>query len=192
MAAIGCAMMDIFANHSRTHLILLRPTIETGRSIGFLPGDVLEKITPFFGACTQALSKVAFKVPPGMVEFHALGFERGISYENCVVILDEAQNASYAQLTMLLTRLGANCKMIILGDPQQSDIRPTIDEYDCDLDACIDALDGLSGVKHIEFPDSENLRHPLIKKMIKRLNALKNGDTPATPRYGSNGQVAKK
>lgn len=168
-AAVASACLDLTAN-SNKKLLFLRPTVEAGRSIGFLPGTLDEKIDPYFGAFKQILKKVALHLPEDRLCFEALGFQRGVTYENCVAILDEAQNADFRQLKMLLTRLGANAKLLILGDAEQSDLRPTVPDYDCDLLAVVDALEGLERVAIIDFDPSESLRRPLITKILHRLH----------------------
>lgn len=170
MAAVGAACQEIQSAGGRKHLLVLRPAVETGKTLGYLPGSVSEKIEPFMGSFTQALSKVVLGFPPGFCKFEALGFQRGMSYEDCVVILDEAQNANYAQLKMLLTRFGRGCRMYVLGDPDQADIKPTVPDYDVDLDAVVDALAGLPRVAVVEYPATDSLRHPLVAKILRRLN----------------------
>lgn len=173
MAAVGAAMQDIQASRGRKSLLVLRPAVEAGKTLGYLPGGVDEKIMPYMGSFTQALKKVAFNLPPGFTRFEALGFQRGMTYEDCIVCADEMQNATYAQIVMLLTRLGRNSKILVLGDPDQADIRSTVPDYDVDLDAAVDALTGLARVGLVEFSQQESLRHPLIAKMLRRLNALR-------------------
>lgn len=169
MAAVGCACLDLAAAADKK-LLFLRPAVEAGRSLGHLPGTLEEKIDPFMAAFKQTLKKVALNLPVERICFEAVGFQRGMTYENCIVVVDEAQNLTRSQLVMLLTRLGSNAKIIFLGDPEQSDIKPTAADYDCDLDAVADALDGLERIAVIDFDANESLRNPLIAQMLKRLS----------------------
>lgn len=169
IAAVGLAAMDVMSPGSpRKRIVCVRPAVEADRGLGFLPGTLDEKLAPYTAPIKHSLNKVSFRFPPELITFEALAFARGVTYEDCVVILDEAQNCTTRQLKLFLTRLGRNCRMVISGDPDQSDIRPTGD-YDCDLEGVVDKIESLPGVKVVDFPEGDSLRHPLIGKMLKCL-----------------------
>lgn len=170
LAAVGLAAKDITSQGSvRKRIVCVRPAVEADRGLGFLPGTLDEKLAPYTQPIKHSLSKVSYRFPVELVTYEALAFARGVTYEDCVVILDEAQNCTTRQLKLFLTRLGKNCKMVVTGDPEQSDIRPTQGEWDCDLDYVVEALDGLPGVGVIDFPETDSLRHPLVGQILTRL-----------------------
>ena len=113
---------------------------------------------------------MAYKLPEEMTLFQPLAYMRGDTFENTVLFLDEAQNASYSQLKMFITRMGQNSKVIISGDPDQTDLKPkNKDKQTCDLMAVVKRLEGLQSVGIIDFSNEESLRHPLIKSVLSRL-----------------------
>lgn len=169
-AAVGVACQDLIKNPTR-QLILLRPEIEAGRSLGHLPGTLEEKLDPYMAPFKQILKKITYDLPETRVSFQAVGFSRGITYDNSVVIIDECQNLSFNQLKLLMTRLGKDSKMILCGDPDQTDIKSSLPEFDVDLDAVTDALEGLEKVAVIEFPASQSFRHQLVSRILGRLSS---------------------
>lgn len=110
------------------HLLLIRPAVEAGEQLGFLPGDMGEKmdpyLRPFFDILNERMSKrgVEDAMKDGRIEIAPIGFQRGRTYDNSIILVDEAQNATYAQLKMLLTRVGEDSKVIVTGDHTQTDI----------------------------------------------------------------------
>ncbi len=143
--------------------------IEVGASVGFLPGSIEEKYAPYLGAVQPILSKMAFKLPPDVIRYEPLTFLRSLTFENCVAVLDEAQNATLSQIKLFLTRMGENCKMIVAGDSSQCDIKPTCRDYYVDLDYVMDKLEGVTGVSVLDFDPCQILRHPLVGEFNKRL-----------------------
>ncbi len=168
--AVGLAAKDI-QEKKRKRIVFLRPAVECGRSLGSLPGTLEEKLEPYKQPFLQALKKVSYKFPDALCEFQAVSYVRGITWEDSVVILDESQNLTYHELKTLITRLGKNSKLLILGDPTQSDTRPT--QYDCwtDLELVVEKLESLGGIGVVDFDPNENLRNPLISKILKRLDS---------------------
>ena len=151
-------------------IILTRPNIETGASLGFLPGTLEEKylpyLEPFDSVFTKMLGRGFYEwaIKNKTIDPRPLGFMRGATFENSIVLLDEAQNATKQELKMFLTRIGKNCKIVISGDPSQSDISNS---------GLLDASDRLShieGVEVVEFLDSDIVRSRLCKQIIIAYN----------------------
>lgn len=151
-------------------IILARPAVEAGESLGFLPGDLKEKIDPYLKPLYDSLldmippDKYAKYIENGMVEIVPLAFMRGRTLDNCFVILDEAQNATDTQLKMFLTRMGPNAKVIITGDLSQVDLPKH--QYS-GLQKAITVLGKIKGIAVVEFSISDVLRHRLVKEIIK-------------------------
>jgi len=147
-------------------IILTRPNIETGRGLGFLPGSIDEKyapyLLPFDAIFSKALGKgfYEYALKNKDIEPTPLGFLRGSTFENCIVLVDEAQNCTKEELKMLLSRIGRNCKMIISGDTEQADI-----EYSGLSDA-VDRLEGIPGIEIVEFLDEDIVRSKMCKQII--------------------------
>jgi phosphate starvation-inducible PhoH-like protein len=167
--AMVFAIQDILQRH-RSKIILTRPTVEAGESLGFLPGDFNEKVAPYMTPmydCYHTLCPgmtLKNKILEQAFEVAPLAFCRGRTFNNSVCILDEAQNATRAQLKLFLTRFGTNSKIIITGDPQQTDIG-----VDSGLNNILTRLHGLAGVGVVRFTDMDIVRHPLIAAVLKRL-----------------------
>ena len=147
-------------------IILTRPNVETGRGLGFLPGDLSEKfapyLAPFDAIFTKALGKGFYEycLKTKDIEPIPLGFLRGSTFENCVVLVDECQQMTAVEFKMMLSRIGNNCKMIFSGDGGQSDI------HDSGLDDAINRLEGIEGIEIIEFLDSDIVRSNMCKQII--------------------------
>lgn len=147
-------------------IILTRPNVETGRGLGFLPGTLEEKyapyLEPFDQIFTTQLGKgfYEYALKAKAIEAKPLGFMRGATFENCIVLVDEAQNATRGELKMLLTRIGKNCKMIVSGDHEQSDIP------DSGLLDAVNRLEGIHGVEVVHFLDSDIVRSKMCKQII--------------------------
>ena len=147
-------------------VILTRPNVETGRGLGFLPGTLEEKyapyLLPFDSIFTKALGKGFYEycLKNKDIEPTPLGFLRGTTFDNCIVLVDEAQNCSKEEMKMLLSRIGKNCKMILSGDTEQSDIPNS------GLEDAVTRLDGISGIEVIEFLDEDIVRSAICKKII--------------------------
>ncbi|MBP0573084.1 PhoH family protein [Mycobacterium tuberculosis] len=151
-------------------LILSRPAVEAGERLGFLPGDMREKVDPYLRPLYDALydmmpaEKVERGLESGMIEVAPLAFMRGRTLANAVVLLDEAQNTTTMQMKMFLTRLGENAKMIVTGDPSQVDLAPG------QRSGLIDALDilrGVEGVIRVDFSDRDVVRHELVARIVR-------------------------
>lgn len=151
-------------------IILSRPAVEAGEKLGFLPGDMKEKIDPYLQPLYDALedmvpgSKLADYLENKIVQIAPLAFMRGRTLNDAVVILDEAQNTSVAQIKMFMTRMGLGCKMIITGDITQIDLPPS---QTSGLKDAVSKLHGIRGIKIIRFDETDILRHPLVKKIVK-------------------------
>jgi phosphate starvation-inducible PhoH-like protein len=147
-------------------VILTRPNVETGKGLGFLPGTLEEKyapyLLPFDSIFTKALGKGFYEycLKNKDIEPTPLGFLRGTTFDNCIVLVDEAQNCTKEELKMLLSRIGKNCKMIISGDTEQSDI-----EYS-GLEDAVNRLEGIKGIEIVEFLDEDIVRSDMCKKII--------------------------
>jgi phosphate starvation-inducible PhoH-like protein len=166
--AVAFAIRDILKKQ-RQHIILTRPIVEAGESLGYLPGDFTEKVNPYMiplydcyhSLCPGATMKN--KVIEQAFEVAPIAYMRGRTFNNSVCIFDEAQNATVAQLKLFLTRFGQNSKIIITGDPLQSDLRDR-----SGLSTVIDKLHDLPGVAIVEFSQSDVVRHPLVSSILER------------------------
>ena len=151
-------------------VILSRPAVEAGEKLGFLPGDMKEKVDPYLRPLYDALyelfgaDKVDKKIESGEIEIAPLAFMRGRTLKNCFAILDEAQNATETQIKMFLTRIGENSKLVVNGDPSQVDL---INKKHSGLVKSRDILKNLEEIKVIEFDHNDVVRHPLVSKIIK-------------------------
>tara|TARA_B100000900_G_scaffold400981_1_gene405184 strand:- start:35 stop:1039 length:1005 start_codon:yes stop_codon:yes gene_type:complete len=151
-------------------VILSRPAVEAGEKLGFLPGDMKEKVDPYLRPLYDALyelfgaDKIDKKIETGEIEIAPLAFMRGRTLKNCFAILDEAQNATETQIKMFLTRIGENSKLVVNGDPSQVDL---INKRDSGLVKSRNILKGLKEIKLIEFDHNDVVRHPLVTKIIQ-------------------------
>lgn len=147
-------------------IVITRPNVETGRSLGFLPGELDEKfapyLDPFIGAFTKSLGKGFYEycLKEKIIEPKPLGFMRGATFENCIVLIDEAQNITKTEFKMILSRIGKNCKVILSGDPSQVDIK------DSGLDDAVYRLERIKGVEVVRFVDEDIVRSRLCKEVI--------------------------
>ena len=151
-------------------VILSRPAVEAGEKLGFLPGDMKEKVDPYLRPLYDALyelfgyEKINKKIETGEIEIAPLAFMRGRTLKNCFAILDEAQNATDTQIKMFLTRIGENSKLVVNGDPSQIDL---INKSNSGLIKSINILKNISEIKIIEFDHRDVVRHPLVTKIIQ-------------------------
>jgi phosphate starvation-inducible PhoH-like protein len=156
-------------------LILSRPAVEAGERLGFLPGDMKDKVDPYLRPLYDALQdmlpegKFATRLETGVIEVAPLAFMRGRTLSNAFVILDEAQNTTPAQMMMFLTRLGEGSRMVVTGDPAQHDLPLGTASG---LDDAIGKLEGLADIGLVRFTEADVVRHPLVSKIINayRLN----------------------
>ena len=151
-------------------VILSRPAVEAGEKLGFLPGDMKEKVDPYLRPLYDALyelfgaDKIDKKIESGEIEIAPLAFMRGRTLKNCFAILDEAQNATETQIKMFLTRIGENSKLVVNGDPSQIDL---INKSQSGLIKSKKILKGLKEIKFVEFDHNDVIRHPLVSKIIR-------------------------
>jgi len=151
-------------------VILSRPAVEAGEKLGFLPGDMKDKVDPYLRPLYDALydlfgfEKIQKKIETGEIEIAPLAFMRGRTLKNSFAILDEAQNASLTQIKMFLTRIGENSKLVVNGDPSQIDL---INKNDSGLLKTKKILNEVQEVKFIEFDHNDVARHPLVAKIVK-------------------------
>jgi len=162
-------------------LILSRPAVEAGEKIGFLPGDMRDKVDPYLRPIYDALYEfmdgrmVERGIETGMIEIAPLAFMRGRTLANSLVLLDEAQNASTMQMKMFLTRLGEGSRMIVNGDPSQTDLPPG---QRSGLSEAVALLSKLEGVGHIVFRSGDVVRHDLVRRIVAAYEGAK-GNGPA-------------
>ncbi len=151
-------------------VILSRPAVEAGEKLGFLPGDMKEKVDPYLRPLYDALydlfgfEKIQKKIETGEIEIAPLAFMRGRTLKNSFAILDEAQNATSTQIKMFLTRIGENSKLVVNGDPSQIDL---INKSQSGLISSKKILSKINEIKIIEFDHKDVVRHPLVSKIIK-------------------------
>ena len=151
-------------------IILTRPAVEAGESLGFLPGDLKEKIDPYLRPLYDALDdmipadKLGYYMSTRTIEIAPLAYMRGRTLDNAFIILDEAQNANDLQLKMFLTRIGANAKAIITGDPTQVDLPKNMRSG---LDKATRILSNIDGIAHIALDEEDVVRHRLVKAIIR-------------------------
>jgi phosphate starvation-inducible PhoH-like protein len=151
-------------------VILSRPAVEAGEKLGFLPGDMKDKVDPYLRPLYDALyelfgfEKIDKKIETGEIEIAPLAFMRGRTLKNCFAILDEAQNATETQIKMFLTRIGENSKLVVNGDPSQVDL---INKSHSGLIKSKNVLSQIKEIKVLEFDHTDVVRHPLVSKIIK-------------------------
>jgi phosphate starvation-inducible PhoH-like protein len=165
--AVGVSM---FLNHKVERIVLVRPAVEAGEKIGFLPGNMKEKVDPYMQPLYDALydmlpaEKVQKYIENHVIEIAPLAFMRGRTLRDSFIILDEAQNATPTQMKMFLTRMGENSRMVINGDLSQIDL-PT--SAQSGLDDALNKLRGIEEIGHIHFSDDDIVRHSLVSKIVK-------------------------
>ncbi len=151
-------------------IVLSRPAVEAGERLGFLPGDLREKIDPYLAPLYDALydmmpaEQVVHRLDSGGIEVAPLAFMRGRTLSNSFVILDEAQNATRMQMKMFLTRLGDNSRMAVTGDPSQIDLPPGVVSG---LNDAMRLIGGIEGVDVVRFTDADVVRHPLVTRIVR-------------------------
>ena len=151
-------------------IILVRPAVEAGEKLGFLPGDIAEKVNPYLRPLYDALydmlsfDKVVRFFQKGAIEIAPLAFMRGRTLNEAFIILDEAQNTTSEQMKMFLTRLGQNSKAVITGDITQIDLP---DPKKSGLLEAIEILEGISGITFVYFTKNDVVRHPIVQKIIE-------------------------
>lgn len=160
-------------------IILTRPAVEAGENLGFLPGDLKEKLDPYMQPLYDALrdmiphEKLENYIEKGIIQIAPLAFMRGRTLDNAFVILDEGQNTTHAQMKMFLTRMGKNAKFLLTGDPGQVDLpRRTISG----LKEALLVLKNIEGIGMVYLDDKDVIRHKLVKKVIAAYKSIENRD----------------
>ncbi|MBM3328538.1 MAG: PhoH family protein [Calditrichaeota bacterium] len=162
--------VDAFQRRQVDKIILVRPVVESGETLGFLPGDILEKVDPYFRPLYDALGdmisveRMRRFIDRGMIEIAPLAYMRGRTLNNAFVILDEAQNTTSGQMKMFLTRLGASSRAVLTGDRTQIDLP---DPGKSGLIEAESILQGIQGIGFIEFDQGDVVRHPLVADILK-------------------------
>ena len=151
-------------------IILSRPAVEAGERLGFLPGDMKEKVDPYLQPLYDSLydllgyEKIQKKIEIGQIEIAPLAFMRGRTLKNCFAILDEAQNATKTQIKMFLTRIGENSKLVVNGDPSQIDL---VNKNSSGLTNSTEILKKLKEIAILEFDQRDVVRNPLVSKIVE-------------------------
>ena len=165
-------------NKEVKRIILIRPAVEAGEKLGFLPGDIKEKLDPYLQPLYDALNdmipaaKLSKYIEDGTVQIAPLAYMRGRTLDNAFVILDEAQNTTVSQIKMFLTRMGKNARFIVTGDNTQIDLPR---RSDSGLMPVINMLRGIEGIGIIEFDNRDIIRHRLVKHIVEAFE--KNAET---------------
>jgi phosphate starvation-inducible PhoH-like protein len=155
-------------------LVIARPAVEAGERLGFLPGDMNEKVDPYMAPVWEALSDILGAEPlkrrrdRGEIEVAPIAFMRGRTLNHAFVIVDEAQNATRLQMKMVLTRLGEGARMAVTGDPTQVDL---VNRNDSGLVHAISLLEGVEGVAVARFSAGDVVRHPLVERIVRAYDA---------------------
>jgi len=167
--AMSFALSQLFAG-KQNKIILTRPIVESGESLGYLPGEFEEKVAPYMLPLYDNMSKMlnynvnAIEGIKKNIEVAPIAYMRGRNFSNCVCIFDEAQNATLSQLKLFLSRFSDNSKVIVTGDPDQSDI------VNSGLCECILRLSDIEEIGFIKFYNEHIVRHPLVGKIIDKLS----------------------
>jgi phosphate starvation-inducible protein PhoH and related proteins len=166
--AVGYAV-SLLEQGAVERLVLSRPAVEAGERLGFLPGDMREKVDPYLRPIFDALNDFMDSrmlergMQTGMIEVAPIAFMRGRTLSNACILLDEAQNTTSMQMKMFLTRLGEGSRMIVTGDPSQTDLQPG---QISGLREAIDLLAGLEGIGHVRFAEGDVVRHDLVRRIV--------------------------
>lgn len=173
--AVFCALNELYPTppytpapgyRKRDKIIITRPAVESGEKLGALPGGIDDKLSPYMRPIYDCVAKMVNNNPTILsnIELSPLAYMRGRTFEDCVAVLDEAQNATHEQILMFLTRLGYGGKLIVTGDMDQTDIKGS------GLRDTVDKLYGEPGVGIIRFQEDDIVRHPLVRRFIKLLS----------------------
>lgn len=156
-------------------IVLTRPAVEAGESLGFLPGDLKEKVDPYLRPLYDGLNTVLGReqterfIERGIIEIAPLAYMRGRTLDDAFVILDEAQNTTHAQMKMFLTRLGFGSKMVVTGDQKQIDLPKGVKSG---LKEAVKKLHSVKGISVIKLDQTDVVRHPLVSKIIERYEGV--------------------
>lgn len=152
-------------------IVLARPAVEAGESLGYLPGAMEDKLAPYLRPLYDALQdrmsgkKLKALLAEGLIEIAPIGYMRGRTLNNAFVVVDEAQNCTYPQLKMVLTRLGWHSTMVVTGDPAQSDLLPELSG----LKSIAEKIDGVDGCRVVHLDKRDVVRHPLVASLLEVL-----------------------
>jgi phosphate starvation-inducible PhoH-like protein len=155
-------------------LIVSRPAVEAGERLGFLPGDLTEKVDPYMAPVWEALTDILGadqlrrRREKGEIEVAPIAFLRGRTLSHAFIIVDEAQNATRLQMKMVLTRLGEGARMVITGDPSQIDL---VNASDSGLPHAVGLLEGVKGIGVVRFSSEDVVRHPLVERIVRAYDA---------------------
>jgi len=183
--AVGYAVSLLEAGQV-DRLIISRPAVEAGERLGFLPGDMREKVDPYLRPIYDALydfmdaRHVDRGLQTGMIEIAPLAFMRGRTLTNSLVLLDEAQNTTSMQMKMFLTRLGEGSRMIITGDPTQIDLPPG---QKSGLVEAVRILQGVEGISRVTFKEGDVVRHDLVRRIVAAYDTAAREAPPQEPSY---------
>jgi phosphate starvation-inducible PhoH-like protein len=176
-----CFAVEMLITGRVDKLVLSRPAVEAGERLGFLPGDMREKVDPYLRPLYDALydtlpaDQVMKKLETGEIEIAPLAFMRGRTLSNAFVILDEAQNTTPIQMKMFLTRLGENSRMVVTGDLSQVDLPHGVRSG---LRDAVDTLDGIESVSFVRFTERDVVRHPLVARIVGAYDRRARKDPP--------------
>lgn len=166
--------VSFLVNKRVTRIILARPAVEAGEKLGFLPGDLQEKVNPYLRPLYDALydmldaERVERLLERGVIEVAPIAFMRGRTLAHAFIIVDEAQNTSRLQMKMVLTRLGEGARMVVTGDPSQIDL---LNPRDSGLGHALRILDGVEGVGMLKFEASDVVRHAMVERIVRAYDA---------------------
>ena len=159
-----------FKQHTVSRIILTRPAVEAGEKLGFLPGDLQNKVDPYLRPLYDALYQImgaesfARNMEKGLIEVAPLAYMRGRTLDNAYIILDEAQNTTPAQMKMFLTRIGFGSKVVVTGDASQKDLAP---DAKSGLDVAMKVLSKIDDIAFCKLSSKDVVRHPLVQKIVK-------------------------
>ena len=165
-------------------IVLARPAVEAGEKLGFLPGDLQEKVNPYLRPLFDALydmmefEKANRLIEKNMIEIVPIAYMRGRTLNDAFIILDEAQNTTAIQMKMFLTRLGFGSKTVITGDITQIDLGR---EQNSGLIEAMNILSGIKGIEFVNFSKTDVIRHPLVMKIIDAYEKIKDNVSGRTP-----------
>jgi phosphate starvation-inducible PhoH-like protein len=155
-------------------LIVSRPAVEAGERLGFLPGDLTEKVDPYMAPVWEALTDILGaeqlrrRREKGEIEVAPIAFLRGRTLSHAFIIVDEAQNATRLQMKMVLTRIGEGARMVVTGDPTQIDL---VNPNDSGLAHAVGLLDDVKGIGIVRFSAEDVVRHPLVERIVRAYDA---------------------
>jgi phosphate starvation-inducible protein PhoH and related proteins len=165
------AAVDALISGEVARIVLTRPAVEAGENLGFLPGDMTAKLAPYLRPLDDALNerlggkRLKQLIAERAIEIAPIAYMRGRTLNNAFIVIDEAQNCTYAQIKMLLTRLGANARMVVTGDPDQSDLLDGLSG----LAEIARRLEAIAGVAVVRLGEADIVRHPLVAEMLSVL-----------------------